>query len=306
MEEYLSLIEETRDALQELIQQGWTELQLHPNGGQWCSDESLLQMRDYALANGMHVHLHLLETQYQAEYARRTWGKSFIAHYQDIGFLGPWVSFAHAVWLSEEDMALIQRSGAVLVNNASSNLRLRSGVFDLKRAEALDLTAGIGMDGCTLDDDQDYLREMRVAWLNNRHPGVNGTVDPRYVWQMATCKGARVAATPLSEGVLQVGHNGDYVCINMDAVAFPYADPNIDPLALTLQRGKRRCVDFTFVNGEQTWGQGPCWQQKEEEAASRIRDVLLTLRSKDPGIRDNGQLLSRVRDFYTQEGFKGF
>ncbi len=306
MEEYLSLIEETRDALQELIQQGWTELQLHPNGGQWCSDESLLQMRDYALAHGMHVHLHLLETQYQAEYARRTWGKSFIAHYQDIGFLGPWVSFAHAVWLSEEDMALIQRSGAVLVNNASSNLRLRSGVFDLKRAEALDLTAGIGMDGCTLDDDQDYLREMRVAWLNNRHPGVNGTVDPRYVWQMAACKGARVAATPLSEGVLQVGHNGDFVCINMDAVAFPYADPNIDPLALTLQRGTRRCVDFTFINGEQTWGQGPCWQQKEEEAASRIRDVLLVLRSKDPGIRDNGQLLSRVRDFYTQEGFKGF
>ena len=52
-----------------------------------------------------------IRDRYQAEYARRTWGKSFIQHYQDIGFLGPWVSFAHAVWLDEEDLQLIAASG---------------------------------------------------------------------------------------------------------------------------------------------------------------------------------------------------
>ena len=119
-------------------------------------------------------------------------------------------------------------------------------------------------------------------------------------------KGARVAATPLSEGVLQVGHHADFVCINMDEVAFPYADSGIDPLALTLQRGTRRCVDFTFVNGEQTWGRELCWQQREDEAASQIRHTLLALRGKDPGVRDNTQLLSCVRDFYSREGFQGY
>ena len=139
IDEYLELVERIRDGLRKEIDEGWVEVQLHPNGGQWCSDEALLRMKEYALAHGMYIHLHLLETQYQAEYARRTWGKSFIQHYQDIGFLGPWVSFAHAVWLDEEDLQLIAASGAHLVTNPSSNLRLRSGAFNMRRACELGL-----------------------------------------------------------------------------------------------------------------------------------------------------------------------
>ena len=153
IDEYLELVERIQDGLRKEIDEGWVEVQLHPNGGQWCSDEALLRMKEYALAHGMYIHLHLLETQYQAEYARRTWGKSFIQHYQDIGFLGPWVSFAHAVWLDEEDLQLIAASGAHLVTNPSSNLRLRSGAFNMRRACELGLatvlTSGQAADAWT-------------------------------------------------------------------------------------------------------------------------------------------------------------
>lgn len=81
IDEYLELVDQIRDALKEEIESGWAEIQLHPNGGQWCSDTALLRMKEYALSHNMHIHLHLLETQYQAEYAKRTWGKSFIKHY---------------------------------------------------------------------------------------------------------------------------------------------------------------------------------------------------------------------------------
>ena len=306
LEDYFALIEETCQALREEIDAGWVEVQLHPNGGQWCSDEALLAMKEYALSHGMHIHLHLLETQYQAEYALRTWGKSFIRHYRDIGFLGPWVSFAHAVWLSGEDLQLIKESGAVLVNNASSNLRLRSGAFRLKRAQELDLTVGIGMDGCTLDDDQDYLREMRVAWLNNGCTGVDARIDPRFVLKMATSKGARVAARPLSEGVLAPGHNADFVCISLERLYYPYSEPDSDPLEMTVQRGTRACVDCTWVNGVQTYGTEEKWRLREAEAARTIRETLLDLRARDDGRRDNARLLGYVRDFYAREGFRGF
>ena len=155
MDEYFQLVEGICEDLADDIKAGWTEVQLHPNGGQWCSDEALLQMKEYALEHGMYIHLHLLETQYQAEYAKRTWGKSFIKHYKEIGFLGPWVSFAHAVWLDEEDLQLIAESGAHLITNPSSNLRLRSGIFNMQRANELGIDCGIGLDGCAFDDDQD-------------------------------------------------------------------------------------------------------------------------------------------------------
>lgn len=298
IDEYLELVERIRDGLRKEIDEGWVEVQLHPNGGQWCSDEALLRMKEYALAHGMYIHLHLLETQYQAEYARRTWGKSFIQHYQDIGFLGPWVSFAHAVWLDEEDLQLIAASGAHLVTNPSSNLRLRSGAFNMRRACELGLACGIGLDGCAFDDDQDYLREIRVAWLNNRHNGVDGGVPYLDVLKMATSRGATEAARRLSQGVLKEGCNADFVCVSLENLTRPYTDPGLDPLAMLVQRGTRASVRMTFVNGEQSWGAGEAFSGKEKAAEERICASIRKLRAADPGKRDNEPLLSRVHDFY--------
>lgn len=298
IDEYFALVEGIQQDLQKEIEEGWVEVQLHPNGGQWCSDEALLRMKEYALEHGMYIHLHLLETQYQAEYARRTWGKSFIRHYQEIGFLGPWVSFAHAVWLDEEDLQLIAASGAHLVTNPSSNLRLRSGSFNMRRACELDLNCGIGLDGCAFDDDQDYLREIRVAWLNNHHNGVDGNVPYLKVLKMATSKGATETARALSQGVLREGANADFVCVSLNSLLRPYTDPGLDPLAMLVQRGTRASVQMTFVNGAQSWGREVSFLQKETDAEQRICNSIQKLRAADSGKRDNEALLTRVHDFY--------
>lgn len=300
IDEYLELVEQIRDELKEEIEGGWTEIQLHPNGGQWCSDAALLRMKEHALSRQMYIHLHLLETQYQAEYARRTWGKSFIKHYQEIGFLGPWVSFAHAVWMDNEDLELIAASGAKLITNPSSNLRLRSGIFNMRRAGELDLLCGIGLDGCAFDDDQDYLREIRVAWLNNLHNGVDGDVNYLNVLKMATSKGAAVAAGKLSPGVIAQDHNADFVCISVDSIAKPYADSGLDPLALLVQRATRKSVEMTFVNGGMTWGREERFQQKESNAEEQICQIIHQLREADSGKRDNSVILSHVHDFYAR------
>lgn len=300
MDEYFQLVEGICEDLADDIKAGWTEVQLHPNGGQWCSDEALLQMKEYALKHGMYIHLHLLETQYQAEYAKRTWGKSFIKHYKEIGFLGPWVSFAHAVWLEEEDLQLIAESGAHLITNPSSNLRLRSGIFNMQRANELGIDCGIGLDGCAFDDDQDYLREIRVAWLNNLHNGVDGEVDYKDVLKMATSRGAKISACGLSSGILEPGGTADFTMISVDSIEKPYADPGIDPLALLVQRGTRQSVIMTCVNGKIAWQQNDESRKKEKDAEIQICTAIKELRAKDDGKRDNSIVLQHVHDFYTK------
>lgn len=298
MDEYLALVEGIVSDLKNEIEEGWVEVQLHPNGGQWCSDQALLQMKEYALSHKMNIHLHLLETKYQREYAIRTWGKNFIKHYADIGFLGPWVSFAHAVYLDDEDLALIKESGATLVNNPSSNLRLRSGSFRIHKVHELGINAGIGLDGCAYDDDQDYLREIRTAWLNNSETGVDGEVDYMKVLKMATSGGASVAAGKLSEGVIRAGANADFVCIDSDRLYKPYADSYLDPLALLVQKATRDYVELAVVNGEIAWKKGSEYEDKENEAAARLADSIRAWREGHPGRRDNELLISYVHDFY--------
>ncbi len=302
IDEYFALVDEIRSRLSKEIEEGWTEVQLHPNGGQWCSDEALLAMKEYAQKNGMYIHLHLLETQYQREYAMRTWGKNFIKHYADIGFLGPWVSFAHSVWMDDEDLDLIASSGAVLVTNPSSNLRLRSGCFRMKEVLKRNITAGIGLDGCAFDDDQDYLREMRVAWLNNSTVGVDGQIPQSDILRMGTSLGAKVSANKLCTGTLHSGDKADFTCISFSELVKPYADPDLDPVSLLIQKGTRSCVVKTVIGGEPTWEKSAEDSEKKLKGAEeRICSSIRKLRSADSGKRDNSLVMNKIYEFYTTD-----
>ena len=298
IEEYFKLVEDISYCLKDEIDSGWTEIQLHPNGGQWCSDEALLAMKDYALSHNMYIHLHLLETKYQREYAMRTWNKNFIKHYNDIGFLGPWVSFAHSVYLDEEDFNLVRQSGAKLVNNPSSNLRLRSGSFDIHTAHKLGVSCGIGLDGCAYDDDQDYLREIRTAWLNNSKSGVDGEVDYMKVLEMATVGGASIDNARLSEGVIKEGAKADLVLIDSAKLYKPYADSYVDPLRLLVQKATRDYVLATVVDGKLVWSKDSSFSEKEEQAAIKLSSSIKSWRESHPSRRDNEELISYVHDFY--------
>ena len=243
IDEYLELIDTLREELHDEIEAGMVQIQLHPNGGQWCSDESLLRMKEYALANGLRIHLHQLETRYQAIYAQKTWGKTFIEHYEDIGFLGPWLSLAHMIWLTEHDLELLKKYEVLPVNNPSSNIRLRSGVFPLREMVERKIPFGLGLDGDTLDDDQDYLREMRIAFFNIGRVGMYSLIDPMVPLKMGGPWGSLVSGRQLSPGTLTPGSDADLVCIDMEALRRPYADDFADVFEILREEIHLHSVD---------------------------------------------------------------
>jgi len=139
-------------------------IQASPAGGQWCSDDLTMACVAWAKSHDTRVQMHMLETRYQRDYARRTFGKSFIRHLDDIGALGLWLTLAHMVWVDLDDLGLLAERGVCIAHNPSSNLRLRSGIAPIAEMAQAGITLGIGLDGHALDDDQDYLRELRMAY----------------------------------------------------------------------------------------------------------------------------------------------
>ena len=67
--------------------------------------------RAAAQNHGVPMHMHLLETAYQKEYARRRSGDSAVAHLDQLGLLGPRLTLGHGVWLTEADIELIAATG---------------------------------------------------------------------------------------------------------------------------------------------------------------------------------------------------
>ena len=101
---------------------------LSPSNVQWVSDDFLQRAKEYATRYQTGIHIHLVESFYQKEYGIRTWSKTPVAHLDELGFLGPELSCAHSVWLTEADIDLLARSNTTVCHNASSNLRLKNGV----------------------------------------------------------------------------------------------------------------------------------------------------------------------------------
>jgi cytosine/adenosine deaminase-related metal-dependent hydrolase len=153
-------------------------VQLAPANLHWCSDEALRSLREYADKYDVGLHMHLVETAYQKEYARRRTGATALRHLEALGLLGPRMTLGHGVWLTEDDVDLAARTGTMVCHNASSNLRLRSGVAPLNRFQARGLRVGLGLDEAGINDDRDMFQEMRLVLRLHRVPGMGADGRP--------------------------------------------------------------------------------------------------------------------------------
>ncbi len=138
------------------------ELQLGPVGPQWVSEATLAALGAHARRHGRRVHMHLLESRAQRTWADTTYPDGLVPLLERSGLLGPHVCVAHGTQLRAGELAGLAESGAVLALNASSNLRLASGIPPVADALASAVALGAGLDGLALGDDADYWNELRL------------------------------------------------------------------------------------------------------------------------------------------------
>ena len=226
-------------------------VQLAPANLHWCSDGALAALRDWSTEYRVGMHMHLVETAYQKEYARRRTGRTAFQHLVDLGVAGPQLTLGHGVWLNEADIDLVARTGTMICHNASSNLRLRSGVAPLNHWAARGIPVALGLDEAGINDDRDMLQEMRLVLRLHRVPGMDDAVPTcPQVLRMATEDGA--ATTPYAGhiGTLEPGKAADLVLLSWRQLARPYLDPETSVVDAVVHRAKTSGVTLVMVAGE--------------------------------------------------------
>ncbi|MGH8065554.1 MAG: amidohydrolase family protein [Candidatus Entotheonellia bacterium] len=226
-------------------------IQLAPANLHWCSDEALKALCDHAAKYRVGLHMHLLETAYQKEYAQRRTGMTAVRYLDGLGLLGPQMTLGHGVWVTEEDIERVAATGTMICHNASSNLRLRSGVAPLNHWTARGVRVALGLDEAGLNDDRDILQEMRVVLRLHRVPGMDDVVPTcPQVFQMATENGALTTGFADTIGTLAPGKAADLVLMNWRQVAYPYLDQDAPVLDAVVHRGKTAGVETVLIAGE--------------------------------------------------------
>ena len=223
---------------------------LAPANLHWLSDSALQTIFATARATGAQIHMHLVETERQAEFARLTYGRSAVAHLQALGCLIPEATFGHGNWMSGDDLDRIADCGCSICHNASSGLRLGSGIAPVNAMRQRRIPVALGIDQSNLADDRDMTLEMKLVWALHRETGLfNDRPDAATILQMATEHGARTVGFGGEVGRLAPGYRADVVLMDRAALERPRVSPRT-PLAETiLHRGGRGAIDQVIVGG---------------------------------------------------------
>ena len=222
-----------------------------PSNVHRCSDDLLIGLRELATKYSTGIHIHLQETVYQKLYGLRAWKKTPLQHLDDLGFLGPDVVCGHGVWVTDEDIDLLESSGATVCHNASSNLRLQSGIAPINKLLQRGVRVAMGSDEAGLNDDKDMFQEMRLALNIHRVPPVDNIPPTAHqVFQMGTVNGAYASWFGDRVGTLEVGSRADMVLLDLDYIEQPYLEPDVSILDAVVHRGRSVDVDTVIVDGE--------------------------------------------------------
>lgn len=278
-----------------------TKIQLAPANLHWCSDKALTALSDASKKYDAPMHMHLVETAYQKEYARRRGDCTALEYLDRFDMLSPRLTLGHGVWLNESDIDRIAETGVCVCHNCSSNFRLRSGLAALNVFEIKGVNTAIGLDEAGINDDRDMLQEMRMVLRAHRVPGMDNVVPTSpQVLRMATSGGAKTTPYGESIGTLEVGKKADLSLIDWKQVSYPYLDEEMPLLDAVMQRAKTEGVRMVMCDGEIIYRDGVFTKIDKDGALKALHDDLQSALSNDEVERRqlSKALLPHVKKFY--------
>ncbi|MEO1103132.1 MAG: amidohydrolase family protein, partial [Pseudomonadota bacterium] len=276
-------------------------VQIAPANLHWLSDQALESAAQMAEETGAPLHMHLLETPYQEEYARRRTGGSALAYIDRFGLVGPDLTIGHGVWMCDDDIALLAERGGCLCHNCSSNLRLKSGTVDLNAFLANGIPIALGIDEAGINDDRDMLQEMRLALTLHRPPGHDAASPTAAdILRMATEHGAATTPFKGTVGRLAPGMLADIVLLDYARITYPWQDPAIPLVDVLLRRARAGAVETVMVNGSVIYHEGSFLRLDRDATLEEIAAALARPDTPREAERRRlaAALLDPVRSFY--------
>ena len=278
------------------------KIQLAPANLHWMTDDGILALNEKAASAGVPMHMHLLETPYQKEYAFKRTGSTAVKHLNDLKVLGPHMTLGHGVWMTEEDIDICADTGTCICHNCSSNFRLRSGILPLMELQKRGMTVGMGMDEAGINDDRDMLQEMRMALTVHRIPGMDhdAVPSPAQVLKMATEHGAHTTAFGAEIGKLDPGRAMDAVVIDYRKATYPFQDEDIPPLDALIHRAKTKDVKEVLIDGKTVYENGVFLNVDKDYILEAIHKAMEKPRDEDEIERHflRAEVFPIVEEFY--------
>jgi len=237
------------------------------------SEGSLRWLAAFARERGLGLHIHLAETGTERRACLEDRGMSPAAYLDSLGFLGPDLFAAHALWLDERDFDLLAARGVTLVHNPVSNMKLASGpAYDYEAARRRGIRTLLGTDGAASNNGLDLFADMKVAaLLQKQHYRDPRRLPLGELFDAATRSGHEAFGD--GAGVLAEGYAADLILVDLDS---PGMRPMHDLRANLVYAGGGAAVDTVICAGKVLMRAGKIEGAEEvrREASHRARALI--------------------------------
>jgi len=236
------------DDLAEKIESPLVSVQYGPYGMEWCSRPLLELVAKKSAMNGRRVHMHLVESRIQREYLDHIYPEGPVHYLDKIGLLSRRLSVAHGVWLRPDELELMAERGVTVSVNSSSNLSLRSGISPMQKMHELGVPFAMGLDGFSVDDDDDAFRELRLNYLLHQGLALEDGV-PLSKLLHSSCYGGRYSVSGIEPGQgIARGEPADFMTIDYSKISDDVF-MDIDEAALLVRRATSHHLKRLVVAG---------------------------------------------------------
>jgi len=220
-----------------------------------CSERLWRDVTDASRERGLLVHTHLAEAPTEGGEVKAAVGSHAAPYFAKHGVLSPRFVGAHGVWLDEGEVALMKQADAALVHCPGSNLKLGSGLADVRRWRRAGVRCGLGSDGAACNNRLDTFAEMGLAAGLARAKHRDDPLPARDVVALATCDGAEALGLGAEIGSLETGKRADVAVVDISrAHHAPFADR--DPYTTLVHAARADDVRLTMVDGRVLYANG--------------------------------------------------
>jgi len=190
-----------------------------------CTRELLEAVSALSREQGALIHTHSNENLGERQLVERETGMAPAAYLDAVGLVNERAVLAHGVNLDAAEVALLRERGAGVTHCPSSNLKLGSGIADVRRLREAGITVGIGTDGAACNNRLDGFDELRLAALLARSLHGPQALTAAEALVIGTRDGARALGLADQIGTLEPGKKADLVILDAARLAGPAGDP---------------------------------------------------------------------------------
>jgi len=194
----------------------------------------------------VYLHTHVAETRDEEHFCLEKFGVRPAEYMRQLGWVGPDVWWAHAIWLDEAEIQMLAETGTGVAHCPSSNMRLGSGIAKIRQMRDSGVKVGIALDGSASNDANDLLLETRLAMLLQRVAQGASAFTVLEALELATLGSAAVIGRD-DLGQLAPGKAADFIGVRLDRLELAGGAVH-DPVAALLLCTPRG-VDLSVING---------------------------------------------------------